>query len=360
MMNPDVFISAEFWSSSKPLVMNPGLPLTEIAELQDWVDGNVYCKNCLLFSTSGSSGRRKWIVLSRAALLFSAQAVVRRFEITKNDVLGLALPIYHVGGFGLIARAWASGAKLAHFCEKWSAGKFTEWAEENSVTITSLVPTQVSDLVAQKCRASKKMRAVVVGGGRFDPKLQRQAQALGWPVLASYGMTETASQIATELPSEKGMKLFDNWETKVATDGRLSLRGSPLLSGMVQKSAGTYHFFDPKRDGWYETSDLVKVDGGMIKITARADRQVKILGELVNLVSIESFFRVKLGCEVRIKAEADERAGASLHLSAENCESVQLDIAVADFHHQCQGFERLAAWKSVGKLKRSALGKIIG
>ena len=69
---------------------------------------------------------------------------------------------------------------------------------DRGVTHTSLVPTQVHDLVKADLRAPETLKAIVVGGGHLDAATGRLARTLGWPVLASYGMTEAASQIATQ------------------------------------------------------------------------------------------------------------------------------------------------------------------
>ncbi len=75
--------------------------------------------------------------------------------------------------------------------------RFAEEMNEGAVTLTSLVPTQVHDLVQCALACPPSLRAVVVGGAELDPVLGERARELGWPVLQSYGMTEAASQVAT-------------------------------------------------------------------------------------------------------------------------------------------------------------------
>ncbi len=98
----------------------------------------------------------------------------------------------------MAARAFAAGCGFSEFGRRWDAPAFAAWLAENQVTHTSLVPTQVHDLVAAGVQAPVSLRAIVVGGGHLDAATGRAARALGWPVLASYGMTEAASQIATQ------------------------------------------------------------------------------------------------------------------------------------------------------------------
>lgn len=290
----------------------------------------------------------KWIALSDEALRWSARSVIEALEITSADVLGLALPEVHVGGFGVGERARISGARLARFEEKWDAGDFSEWCEEESVTVLSLVPTQVHDLVAAGCRAGNSLRVIVVGGGTLEEELSEQAQALGWPVVPSYGMTETCSQVATG----EGLPLLPGWEAKIV-EGCLALKGRGLLTAVIRREEGGFSAMDPKVDGWFLTQDRVELREGGLLILGRADRLVKVLGELVDLESLEKFWRAELGGEVAIVTRPDDRRGRGLYLFFEGRSEKLVSINAT-----LPGPERLMGWEKVANLPRSPLGKI--
>ena len=194
----------------------------------------------VLFGTSGSSGAPKWIALSKKALRVSAAAVNRHLEVTRDSCWGLALPLRHVGGFGVAARAHEAGCGWVVFDARWDPCVYQKWLADHQVTHTSLVPTQVHDLAAAGLRAPAALRAVVVGGGHLDVATGRAARALGWPVLASYGMTEAGSQIATqELASLTAayepapLPLLPVWQAQLEDDGRLLIAGEALFSGTL-------------------------------------------------------------------------------------------------------------------------------
>lgn len=46
---------------------------------------------------------------------------------------------------------------------------------------SSLVPTQVVDLVNGEIQAPPGVRCIIVGGGALDMETGRRARALGWP-----------------------------------------------------------------------------------------------------------------------------------------------------------------------------------
>jgi O-succinylbenzoic acid--CoA ligase len=313
-----------------------------------WARENGVFPGHRFFRTSGSSGEKKWVALSEEALEWSARSVIEALEITSKDVLGLALPEIHVGGYGLVLRAEVSGATLVRFEGRWNAESFATWCGESGVTVSSLVPTQVHDLISADQPCPSTMRLVVVGGGALNVELAAQARALGWPVVPSYGMTETCSQVATG----DGLPLLPGWEAKIV-NGRLALKGGGLLTAIIRWKGDDFFAEDPKVDGWYISNDRCELTERGLRFLGRADRLVKILGELVNLEELESFWHRKLGCEVALITRSDERRGVNLFLFYEGSE-----VDVAEWNASLPGPERIAGAISVDRLPRSDLGKI--
>src|SRR5687768_11733428 len=132
-------------------------------------------------ATSGTSGALKLTALSKKALLASAASVNRHLQSDSKDVWCCVLPTFHVGGLGIYARALLSGARV--ITEGWDPVRFGANPE---ISLASLVPAQVADLVRLGVRAPRSIRAVIVGGGALGTGLYAQAGELGWPVLPSY------------------------------------------------------------------------------------------------------------------------------------------------------------------------------
>jgi O-succinylbenzoic acid--CoA ligase len=214
-------------------------------------------------------------------------------KVTSQSCWGLALPLHHVGGFGVAVRAYAAACRFEHFNDRWHAEKFTRWLNDFQITHTSLVPTQVHDLVAGQHRAPQCLRAVVVGGGRLDEITGRAARELGWPLLASYGMTEAASQIATQSLDALNaayvsapLTVLPIWQTKLGDDGQLLIAGPALFSGTLIKHDDSW-IYQPRNSPWHETRDRVQLDAKCITPLGRIDSLVKVLGELIDPLSIE-------------------------------------------------------------------------
>ncbi|MEK7951216.1 AMP-binding protein [Luteolibacter soli] len=350
-MEASLLTGAGFWESDAPVMMGGG-PDADVPGL-------------VFFRTSGSTGTPKWIGLSRRSLLVSAAAVNRHLDVSASSCWALALPVDHVGGFGVAARVFESGCRLVEFGRKWNAAEFAAWLASSGGTHLSLVPTQVHDLVAAGLRAPESLRAIVVGGGALAEATGRAARDLGWPVLASYGMTETCSQVATQ-----GLELLDSsyhslpiallpcWEACVDDDGRILLKGEALFSGMLVSGEDGWKY-EERRSEWHVTSDSGRIEGRDVFLTGRADTHVKILGELVDPVAVETeLLALSSRRDFAVVAVADERAGNRLVLVHEG-DAEGLSEAVDAYHLACPGFRRISGCLAVGRIARSPLGKTL-
>lgn len=337
------YLDPGFWVDRCPVAPGASLPVTAHDSL-----GLVW------FQTSGSIGAPRWLGLTRESLLLSAAVVNRYLGVRQEDVWGLALPLHHVGGFGVVARAHESGARLAVYPERWAAGAFTGWVAREGVNHVSLVPTQVHDLVTSGCRAPDALRTVVVGGGHFPLEMQREARSLGWPVLASYGMTECGSQVATQRVADEGGKdewlpVLPHWQARVSDEGLLELKGDSLYAAMIERE-GDGWVLTPREGDWFQTRDLAECDQGRLRLLGRADRRVKVLGELVDLEVIER----KIGAgRAAVVALSDDRRENRLVLV---CEGAAIEVGA--YNRDVSGPWRIDEVVQVAQLPRTPLGKI--
>jgi O-succinylbenzoic acid--CoA ligase len=345
----------EFWESDEPVLMG------HRGEVPAGVPGLVY------FKTSGSTGEPKWIGLSRTSLMASAAAVNAHLEVGAESCWVLVLPVHHVGGFGVVARSRQAGCRMTRFEGKWDAEGFTGWLAEAGGTHLSLVPTQVHDLVAAGLRAPAGLRATVVGGGQLPEATGRAARDLGWPVLASYGMTEAASQIATQ-----GLQLLESsyltdpiellpcWDASAGEDGRLMISGPALFRGILRQGAEGWKY-EEHRGKWFTTSDIGTVKGRELWIEGRADTRVKILGELVDPVAVEAELLALAGASpgsAVVVAIEDARAGHKLILVYENgVNAARWAKVMRDYNEACEGYRRIGGMLEVESIPKSELGK---
>ena len=334
-------------------------------------------------STSADPSALTWVALGKAAILGSAAAVNEHLGVTGADTWAHTLPLFHAGGLGILARAHLAGARVVAGVDgRWDAWRFRERVMEERATLTSLVPSQVHDLVAARLHSPSSLRAVVVGGARLDPELHREARALGWPCLPSYGLTETASQVATAAIGSLSSRaypmvlpLLPHAAAREGSDGRLELRASSLLTCYAEVTAAGVRAWDPKREGWFATDDLGVVYPEGIEVLGRASDTVKVLGELVPLGRVEGqvwlwandepLLRGR-GIDLAVVASPHPRLGHEIVLVAAHGDREvlrQLDLnallrALDDFSQdRLLPFERVRRLLTAERIPRTALGK---
>jgi O-succinylbenzoic acid--CoA ligase len=351
-MDAETVISAQFWEDGQcHFAGNMDSP------------AHLECgSGSVVFGTSGSTGLLKWAVLRKEALLVSARAVNEWLDVDSDSVWGLSLPLKHVGGFGVAARAYSAGCGLSEYQGKWDAARYVEWLAREHVTHASLVPTQVHDLLKAGLEGAPSLRAVVVGGGRLTEEAGQTARNAGWPVLASYGMTEACSQVATQPIAALGkpfaeipMGLLPIWDARLTGEGLLKLRGDALFAGLLD--SGGYH----AREGeWFTTSDRVELSGRCLKPLGRADSMVKVLGELVDVEAVERRLAEIAGGRVSVEKLAviempDDRRE---HVLVAVFEGGAVPVCIADYNRAVPGPERIARWCEVADFPRSEMGKL--
>jgi O-succinylbenzoic acid--CoA ligase len=336
-------------------------------------------------STSGTSslvpGRVRWIALPKAAFLASARAVNQHLQAGPSDVWAHALPTFHVGGLGILARGWLSGARVVPaVVGKWSAAGFCEVVGRERATLSALVPSQVHDLVAAGLGAPRPMRAIVVGGARMDAALYERARALGWPCLPSYGLTETCSQVATAALASLAatgrpivLPVLGHAEIRSEAGARLAIRATSLLTCCAEVNERGARVWDPKQDGWLPTEDTGRVGPDGVEVFGRLSESVKVLGEIVSLSRVEDQawrwateegLRALEGFDLAVVAPPHDRLGHQVVLAIV-CR-VPMDAARRSAIEESIGnhardhllpFERIRRVAWVDEIPRTALGK---
>ncbi len=366
-METTLMIEPEFWSDGCVWIGHSD-HTEEAASLADFALHELKVTNWCFFQTSGSEGRRKWVGLTKESLLVSARAVNMRYNITAHDRWLLALPIYHVGGFGVLARAFVSGSQVTRLEGKWDAAAFVRRCVEVEATLASLVPTQVFDLVAAKLNAPQSLRVVLVGGGAMSSELEQAALRLGWPVRRTYGMTETASQVASQTAGGGELEVLPIWDVSTDEEGVLTVRGEALAKGYAVQKADKWHWEPISAESGLCTRDRVSLwqDGTRrcLRFLGREANTVKILGELVSLGAIQAGIEtLRLELDIREGAAVicdlpDARKETRLVLAVTGIGMADAERLRESLNRQLRAFEQVEEIISLPKIPRSELAKV--
>jgi o-succinylbenzoate---CoA ligase len=304
-----------------------------------------------------SSGSEKLVALSKQAFLVSAQSVNKHLQATPADTWGLALPLFHVGGLSIQARAFLTDSNVVD-CGQWDAKRFGSQIKENKITLTSLVPTQVFDLVSAQIKCPPTLRALVVGGAKLDENLYQKAKDLGWPLLPSYGMTECCSQIATATIGDPRLKILSHLKVKIDAQGILSVSGSSLLTGYAFMKDSEASWVEPVADGWYRTSDRAEIEEGYLIPLGRQADFVKVNGEGVSLQKLRELLADETG-ELALVSLENSRSGAEIVLiHSQKISSSQAQALQNQFNQKVAPYERITAIICKAIIPKTAIGKI--
>ncbi|WP_338738113.1 class I adenylate-forming enzyme family protein [Haloplanus salilacus] len=152
--------------------------------------------------TSGTTGRPKGVRLTAGNVLASAVASAIRLGLDRAETWHVTLPCHHVGGLTPLVRMPLYGMTVV-VRESFETDAVAADFEAYDVTATSLVPTTLGRLLdATEGSLGPSMRAVLLGGAPATGDLLDRCRDRDVPVFPTYGMTETASQIATATPAE--------------------------------------------------------------------------------------------------------------------------------------------------------------
>lgn len=358
------------------LLLNPRLSMEEKARLEE-LEQRFALKSHIWIASSGSSTSSyqsvKLIALSKDAFFTSAGAVNQHLLSTDQDIWVQALPRFHVGGLSIEVRAFESGARIVPGWNesRWELAFFVEQLQKHKGTLTSLVPTQVYDLVQAKAPAPSHLRAVVVGGGALHSELYRQGTDLGWPLLPSYGLTECCSQVATAAlnshrQKKSDLKILSHVQLQTNDQGFLRVHSPALLTGYAQWVDGEAVWIDPKKEGWYQTEDLCDLQDETLKPLGRGSDYVKVSGEGVSLLKLQEILETlaqkrasSQWQQLAVAAITDARAGNILVLLHSLPEADPCLAEIQDeFNQIVAPFERLKKVVRVPQIPRTSLGKI--
>ncbi|HEY5995005.1 MAG TPA: bifunctional acyl-ACP--phospholipid O-acyltransferase/long-chain-fatty-acid--ACP ligase [Gallionellaceae bacterium] len=281
--------------------------------------------------TSGSEGKPKGVVLSHRALLSNIAQIRAVIDISSEDKVLNALPIFH--SFGLTGGALLpimSGMNLFLYPTPLHYRVIPEIAYDRGCSM--LFGT--STFLANYAKFAHpydfyRLRYVVAGAEKLSEPVRNQwLDKFGIRILEAYGATETAPGIAMNTPMayRNGSvgQLLPGIEARlvpvpgIERGGMLHVRGPNVMSGYYRFEAPGV--LQPPAseagEGWYETGDVVAMDDdGFISIVGRVKRFAKIAGEMVSLEVVEKLAaQASPGCMHGATARPDGARGEALVL----------------------------------------------
>ena len=270
------------------------------------------------------------------------------------------LPLWHVGGWMQLERAWATGGKIL-FCDYRDLTKRNLEGKMDDHWI-SLVPSQLQVLLQSNLGVSnlKKAKGIFVGGAGMNVQQVEACRDQKLNIFACYGSSETAGMV-TLLDSD----LFLQGRVGVGTplphaeirineeNGRLEIKSTSMCISRGEKKIA--------RDSWLLTPDIGHLDhSGNFSIKGRTDRIINTGGEKVHPFLIEQIlYGTGMVEQCMVYGEPDEKWGQRVVacVCPESIDLNRLRDLVAD---KLVGPMKPKSWETMEKLPFSEMGKLPG
>ncbi len=295
--------------------------------------------------TSGTT-QASWVTMLRHHVQAHRGAAMERLACDGESVWLDVLPPWHVGGMMLIDRCMHGGGRI-DLHERFEVPKVAKALE--IATHASLVPTMLKRLLDADV-APGKLDCALVGGASLNAELTQRARAAGWPIHATYGLTEACSQVTTALPEEV--------DAMPGTAGR-PLRGVEVSIHMADDAGIGEIVVDGTTvttPGPLHTGDLGRLEDGHLFVLGRADDRIVSGGENVSPDAVEAVL-----CAHPDVADAMVIGVADAEWGQRVVAAVVAEVVPADLAAWCKArlapHERPKAFHAVHDVPRTASGK---
>lgn len=326
-------------------------------------------QNQIMIPTGGSSGKIKFAVHTWETLTASVRGFTEYFQLSKVNSF-CVLPLYHVSGLMQFIRSFMTGGKFVvlPFKELESGLSYNN---ESSEFFISLVPTQLQRLLQnpELTQWLSQFKTVLLGGAPAWNEILEKARYCNIPLAPTYGMTETASQIATLKPVD-----FLNGKnscTQILPHVNLTIcneQGQVLTSNQIgyikicsQSLALGYYPNSDNTQGYLQVDDLGYFDDqGYLHIIGRGSDKIITGGENVYPAEIESAIRATAMvidvCVIGISDKLWGQAVTAIYIP-KNSKTSYLNIKTLLKDKICK-FKIPKHWFAVKTLPRNSQGKI--
>jgi fatty-acyl-CoA synthase len=257
--------------------------------------------------TSGTTGAPKGVAYThRSHYLHTIRSLqADAMALTDEDVVLVAVPMFHASAWGLPVAAPAVGAGLILPGKDLDGATLLRLINDYGATVAVGVPTVwigLLDHMDATGADTPTLRRVMIGGSSCPESLiRRMEERFGATVQTSWGMTELSPQGVISPRTDKPMTARGAGRPPMGIDllltdesgaplpdqrnavGRLKVKGHSVVRQY-------YGAEQPALDanGWFDTGDLAILDDdGNLHLAGRSKDLIKSGGEWINPVEIE-------------------------------------------------------------------------
>lgn len=261
-------------------------------------------ETAVILFTSGSEKEPKPVQLTHRNIIANIDSLTQYYGLCGDDVFLANLPFFHV--FGLTANLWAPlyhGMTAVAYANPLDFKTVCEIVRREQPTLMTATPSFYWGYLRKSEPGDfASLRLALCGADKCPDSLREGfIKKHNMVLYEAYGATETSPGISGNAPGSNkpgsvGLPfpgvdvMIENYETgepsAVGETGRILVKGDMVMKGYFDDFEQTSLHI---RHGWYDTGDMGLVDeDGYLWHVGRLKRFVKIGGEMVSLVRVES------------------------------------------------------------------------
>ena len=230
----------------------------------------------MLVYTSGTTGHPKGTVLQQNALFYNAVNAAAAQDMTADDVILTALPMFHVGGMNIQTTPAIHAGATVVIQRRFEPTEFLALIKRWRPSLSLVVPAVSQALIAHgdwEETDLSSLRLVGVGSSAVPDALVTPWQQRGITIVQIYGLTESCPvAICTPIHAADGKlgscgkpalhcqaRIVDAAGRDVddGVAGEIWLKGPNMLRGYWNNPEATQDAFS---HGWFKTGDIAHRD----------------------------------------------------------------------------------------------------
>lgn len=252
-------------------------------------------KTTTIMFTSGTTGLPKAVRQTYQNHWASALGAALNSGLNHDDNWLMTVPLFHISGYSMLIKGLIYGQTVC-LVAKFNSDIIVKNLQKYHVTHLSLVPTMLDKLL-ENCSftaLSSQLRCLLLGGAPLSIKTLENCHKLNLPIIQSFGMTETASQVVALNHTDAQRKLGSSGQAQLAISLKIANTTEPYVTGeiLIKGPNVTPGYLnaplDLTEDGYFKTGDLGYLDDeGFLYISGRQKELIISGGENIYPIEVE-------------------------------------------------------------------------